>query len=106
MTHTQRHTTVGSSPLTRGKLDQRRTTARLRRLIPAHAGKTLPRSGGGVADGAHPRSRGENPIQTAGSAISLGSSPLTRGKLSVSVLDDLVAGLIPAHAGKTDVRSP
>ena len=32
-----------------------------------------------------------------------GSSPLTRGKLWLSVLSDLVSGLIPAHAGKTTV---
>ena len=30
-----------------------------------------------------------------------GSSPLTRGKPYLSVLDDRVPGLIPAHAGKT-----
>ena len=50
----------GSSPLTRGKRPGRNHPPRVRRLIPAHAGKT----GGCVhADGAaraHPRSRGEN----------------------------------------------
>ena len=30
-----------------------------------------------------------------------GSSPLTRGKRTLSDLDRLAAGLIPAHAGKT-----
>ena len=51
---------LGSSPLTRGKLDQRRTTARLRGLIPAHAGKTTFAPICVSAPRAHPRSRGEN----------------------------------------------
>ena len=52
---------------------------------------------------AHPRSRGENHCNKRITILIHGSSPLTRGKLSASVLDDLVAGLIPAHAGKTFV---
>ena len=36
-----------------------------------------------------------------------GSSPLTRGKLWLSRLDATAAGLIPAHAVKTDLeRNP
>ena len=50
---------------------------------------------------AHPRSRGENTVGGSPIKARWGSSPLTRGKL-VPVLDeDAVAGLIPAHAGKT-----
>ena len=61
-THTACARTIieGSSPLTRGKpgaLDMYEDT---RGLIPAHAGKTEPLTGGGVLAGAHPRSRGEN----------------------------------------------
>ena len=33
---------AGSSPLTRGKLSATRMPLHIRRLIPAHAGKTLP----------------------------------------------------------------
>ena len=51
---------VGSSPLTRGKLDAGQALVSQRRLIPAHAGKTKSVIMTGVARAAHPRSRGEN----------------------------------------------
>ena len=50
---------------------------------------------------AHPRSRGENHRRSAPNGIKNGSSPLTRGKLHPIMEDDDIAGLIPAHAGKT-----
>ena len=50
---------------------------------------------------AHPRSRGENEIQTHLSEVDGGSSPLTRGKPSSCTLRPRTARLIPAHAGKT-----
>ena len=50
----------GSSPLTRGKPHHRRQSARHRRLIPAHAGKTRRHSYPTCTRTAHPRSRGEN----------------------------------------------
>ena len=95
----------GSSPLTRGKRRGRGHGSRRSGLIPAHAGKTrfLALSGG---DGrAHPRSRGENSWSTISSGTEIGSSPLTRGKRESPVLDELAAGLIPAHAGKTSTSS-
>ena len=92
---------AGSSPLTRGKplplglLDERRG------LIPAHAGKTMWWLGGSAHGAAHPRSRGENgPTSYAGN-ITVGSSPLTRGKQGTAILHAAAGGLIPAHAGKT-----
>ena len=115
----------GSSPLTRGKQERGRALDGLRRLIPAHAGKTT-RSWITVADeGAHPRSRGEN--HTAGThrferglahprsrgeneaarqphGWETGSSPLTRGKPGHHWLLRRELGLIPAHAGKTSRR--
>ena len=50
----------GSSPLTRGKRGLSVSFGLLWRLIPAHAGKTLPASCARSACWAHPRSRGEN----------------------------------------------
>ena len=51
---------LGSSPLTRGKLDDVQRGPVGPRLIPAHAGKT-PTAGDPAAwHAAHPRSRGEN----------------------------------------------
>ena len=97
--------TMGSSPLTRGKLTSRRKNDQFPGLIPAHAGKTLPGTRPRGGRRAHPRSRGENFSATSTMRKRLGSSPLTRGKreLLSACLDN--AGLIPAHAGKTSIRA-
>ena len=50
---------------------------------------------------AHPRSRGENTHIMREMTNELGSSPLTRGKHGQPVVDLIINGLIPAHAGKT-----
>ena len=94
----------GSSPLTRGKLRQRRQGCPVHRLIPAHAGKTPSVSSSTGAAGAHPRSRGENMKKADAEALKQGSSPLTRGKPLSSGFMTLDEGLIPAHAGKTTTR--
>ena len=60
---TSRQTRPGSSPLTRGKRRRSPSYPKRRRLIPAHAGKTVdPRRPAGHRT-AHPRSRGENLFQ-------------------------------------------
>ena len=92
---------AGSSPLTRGKRFLYQTYHRKERLIPAHAGKTRCRRRSTRGRWAHPRSRGENPRSATRSSGATGSSPLTRGKLRLVVGRHIVAGLIPAHAGKT-----
>ena len=72
----------GSSPLTRGKRARHSGLLYVSWLIPAHAGKTPT---GALARGlcrAHPRSRGENDVSTGKQRRYVGSSPLTRGKLS------------------------
>ncbi|EFF79640.1 hypothetical protein HMPREF0970_01433 [Schaalia odontolytica F0309] len=71
------------------------------RLIPAHAGKTEPRSPERRGKPAHPRSRGENRWPRSAPMCSHGSSPLTRGKRVGGVMPAGIGGLIPAHAGKT-----
>ena len=50
---------------------------------------------------AHPRSRGENTWRLLTAQLSVGSSPLTRGKLAEAQAEPVQDGLIPAHAGKT-----
>ena len=99
---------VGSSPLTRGKLSPSDGCTHECALIPAHAGKTLPRALLHRATKAHPRSRGENSAPASAWLIAAGSSPLTRGKLRRDRCPVLRHGLIPAHAGKTttSTRSP
>ena len=91
----------GSSPLTRGKLQERRVLRQRARLIPAHAGKTGGDASRGTRVWAHPRSRGENFPSLVDAQPRWGSSPLTRGKLQERRVLRQRARLIPAHAGKT-----
>ena len=91
----------GSSPLTRGKPARRGLEGMVRRLIPAHAGKTTVAALALHGNAAHPRSRGENIRKRSKRAYTLGSSPLTRGKHGRETLAFHPARLIPAHAGKT-----
>ena len=95
----------GSSPLTRGKRCGQSSQGRDRGLIPAHAGKTSDSRRRRQSRSAHPRSRGENLESAVRAATAVGSSPLTRGKPHTYRMRQLVPGLIPAHAGKTDVPS-
>ena len=76
-----------------------------RRLIPAHAGKTDPKSHPVSSSSAHPRSRGENGVLLLTHTTGGGSSPLTRGKRCGEAVGEGEGGLIPAHAGKTHAAS-
>ena len=91
----------GSSPLTRGKLNQLFEFCEVRGLIPAHAGKTPRGSPASRTPWAHPRSRGENSYLYLTRTPLPGSSPLTRGKPIARQNGKNALGLIPAHAGKT-----
>ena len=92
---------LGSSPLTRGKQQEGLIRLEGGRLIPAHAGKTRGRGELHQGPGAHPRSRGENLLIAHLLLLLRGSSPLTRGKRVVVDRHIAGEGLIPAHAGKT-----
>ena len=70
----------GSSPLTRGKPATGDHLNADAGLIPAHAGKTCPKTRPFVRCVAHPRSRGENVPTMVTDQAEAGSSPLTRGK--------------------------
>ena len=74
-------------------------------LIPAHAGKTGIEYDAHRMSRAHPRSRGENAFITAQQQLLAGSSPLTRGKPLRENHHQPLLRLIPAHAGKTALRS-
>ena len=95
---------MGSSPLTRGKQLQQSAGCLHGGLIPAHAGKTARAPVISSAQAAHPRSRGENVIFHLKGMQLRGSSPLTRGKRMRDNTSCAYAGLIPAHAGKTELR--
>ena len=92
---------AGSSPLTRGKPWQYAVECRQERLIPAHAGKTITWVAQLITSWAHPRSRGENLMETDPTQAERGSSPLTRGKPDALTHTSCRERLIPAHAGKT-----
>ena len=97
---------LGSSPLTRGKPRRVGLLKGDQRLIPAHAGKTA-RGRNPLRDArAHPRSRGENGGVSVQAIETDGSSPLTRGKPPQPVHVEVMGGLIPAHAGKTQAGAP
>ena len=95
--------TEGSSPLTRGKHHRRDHAGRGPGLIPAHAGKTPAALTRSCSRRAHPRSRGENASPSSSRNSARGSSPLTRGKPRMALYLSQRIGLIPAHAGKTQV---
>ena len=97
------HDHGGSSPLTRGKRTQGIVPGSSPGLIPAHAGKTDFHDPVLLGDRAHPRSRGENRSTSTRRRMQAGSSPLTRGKPVSRQVSSSSTGLIPAHAGKTDV---
>ena len=98
-----REAEMGSSPLTRGKPAMTDGHVDELGLIPAHAGKTSHTGSQRQSPPAHPRSRGENGELGASRSARAGSSPLTRGKLGMRGPPRPPPGLIPAHAGKTNV---
>ena len=102
-----RHTAEGrgSSPLTRGKRGASRSLDLGTGLIPAHAGKTFAVTESDYRERAHPRSRGENGGSRRSCFRYHGSSPLTRGKLRPVAGRGGRRGLIPAHAGKTQITA-
>ena len=73
-------TKPGSSPLTRGKLNDGFVCGGLQGLIPTHAGKTTACAQPSKTAWAHPHSRGENRDHAGRGPVLVGSSPLTRGK--------------------------
>ena len=97
----RRHEARGSSPLTWGKRRRHRRQERQRGLIPAHVGKTKRMAAVSQRIRAHPRSRWENTNVYRLNIGCDGSSPLTWGKLAGHHDHHRIAGLIPAHVGKT-----
>ena len=91
----------GSSPRGRGKLQPTNYSLSPERLIPAWAGKTRGRRARSAVPTAHPRVGGENPWRGLDGAVSDGSSPRGRGKLTTRLAAYVGDGLIPAWAGKT-----
>ena len=91
----------GSPPRMRGKLENQVIVACLRRITPAHAGKTRSCSPDGRCSPDHPRACGENQRTDALQAVRDGSPPRMRGKLFRNRAAPVHARITPAHAGKT-----
>ena len=91
----------GSSPRMRGKHGGAAWAARIKGLIPAHAGKTPQPYRRRCRCRAHPRACGENGVDAEKTWSHWGSSPRMRGKPYVMQIPLNGIGLIPAHAGKT-----
>ena len=75
-------------------------------IIPAYAGSTAHREGGGPGRGDHPRIRGEHCRLSLVSSTVAGSSPHTRGARRRSTRGFSGPGIIPAYAGSTGGVSP
>ena len=101
MTWTGRTLAPGSSPRGRGKLIMTKIKRFACRLIPARAGKTSSSRSGRTYRRAHPRAGGENTFFSNVVISPCGSSPRGRGKHCEPVECGVIAGLIPARAGKT-----
>ena len=69
----------GSSPLSRGILEEGRQLVGLDGIIPALAGNTVPRYMRRTRIEDHPRSRGEYVVVVTAERVAPGSSPLSRG---------------------------
>ena len=93
----------GSSPRVRGKLIGCAGVRVDDGLIPACAGKTVNIPHCICEEPAHPRACGENREIEFFGWYEQGSSPRMRGKPVDDFQLDRAGGLIPAHAGKTNV---
>ena len=92
----------GSPPRMRGKPLRWNGRKTLRRITPAHAGKTLRPLPGTRRTSDHPRACGENEQKHYESNVNTGSPPRMRGKRSGCRRGVGQRRITPAHAGKTD----
>ena len=92
---------VGSSPRMRGKLSGHRQGLSSQRIIPAHAGQTMPTLISASMSSDHPRACGANSSVPPPVPLAVGSSPRMRGKPTVGVMVYAHTRIIPAHAGQT-----
>ncbi len=94
----------GSSPPTRGPLRRRGQDRHAQGIIPAYAGTTTASAELAELRGDHPRLRGDHSDRSPSSALSMGSSPPTRGPRRERVGRLRAGGIIPAYAGTTPWR--
>ena len=92
---------IGSSPRMRGTQGREEARAFIRRIIPAHAGNSVPCSPRSRQPSDHPRACGELASSQRAVPIGIGSSPRMRGTLERTLLRDFLRRIIPAHAGNS-----
>ena len=97
--------TQGSSPRMRGTLRRGERGPDVHGIIPAHAGNTGFRVRADAECGDHPRACGEHPAGAPRMGRTGGSSPRMRGTLHRADSRPRDQGIIPAHAGNTEVRN-
>ena len=95
---------TGSSPHTRGARPDPPRDPRGPGIIPAYAGSTRTPHCTAAHGPDHPRIRGEHREYFAMWVLTHGSSPHTRGALTVGEGVPEVLGIIPAYAGSTGPR--
>ena len=91
----------GSSPHTRGALDDPLIVDPVSGIIPAYAGSTILAAAAALDAPDHPRIRGEHSPSLSGRSSPPGSSPHTRGAPTTSRYPSRRSGIIPAYAGST-----
>ena len=91
----------GSSPLSRGILEDHSERFAGSGIIPALAGNTATSAAAPPSVADHPRSRGEYSRTIASDLPAPGSSPLSRGIRLRGRPVDRCPGIIPALAGNT-----
>ena len=94
-------TCSGSSPHTRGLLNQAQRVQPTQGIIPAHAGFTSGTRAWTSTSTDHPRTRGVYGASMMSGAGYSGSSPHTRGLRLATRLHEESERIIPAHAGFT-----
>ena len=93
----------GSSPRMRGTLPLAHQLPVHVGIIPAHAGNTGWRRLAPNRPWDHPRACGEHDFQKIRVRVPLGSSPRMRGTRCSFLCPFMMQGIIPAHAGNTDI---
>ena len=94
---------LGSSPRMRGSLSDRLSRAEHRGIIPAHAGLTASMTGPSRRAWDHPRACGAHARFFWGNTFAVGSSPRMRGSQILFLENQVLSGIIPAHAGLTSL---
>ena len=95
------HFCIGSPPHMRGKVYHILTTRKVKRITPAHAGKSLFLYIVKKIFKDHPRTCGEKSSQYRRKDMGRGSPPHMRGKVSKSHILAVIIRITPAHAGKS-----